>query len=347
MRFHSRLLPWLCGGVTLVACGAAGSSTSKDAPASGGDVIAIVDGQPVPRSAMDEAVSKATFQVRQQYYDLQKQILDTMIIDRLIEKAAKEKGQTKEAFIKAEVDDKVKPVTNEDVHILFEAQKAQMGGRTEEQMRPQIQQYLSQQRQTDQRGAFEAELKRKGKVVLKIEPPRQNVEIPKGWPAVGPENAPVTIVAFTDYQCPYCQRAQTTLDEIMSQYGSKLRVVPRDFPLDFHDRAMAAARAVHCAGDQKKHWDYHVDLLRHPSDLSEGDLQQRASTLGLDAATFKTCLASTKHDEKIRASQKAGESVEVRGTPSFFINGRFVNGALSKSAFAQIIDDELSRVASN
>ena len=88
-------------------------------------------------------------------------------------------------------------------------------------------------------------------------------------------------------------------------------------------------------------------LYNELSALSDADLQQRASTLGLDAATFKTCLASTKHDEKIRASQKAGESVEVRGTPAFFINGRFLNGAMSKSAFAQVIDDELSRVASN
>jgi protein-disulfide isomerase len=347
MRFNSRLLPWLCGGVLIAACGAAVSSTPKDAPTAGGDAIAVVDGQPVPRSAMDEAVAKASFQVRQQYYDLQKQILDQMIIDRLIEKEAKAKGVTKEALIKAEVDDKVKPVTKEDVHGLFESQKAQMGGRTEEQMQGQIEQYLNQQRQKDQHDSFEAELRRKGKVQVKIEPPRQNVEIPKGWPSVGPENAPVTIVEFTDYQCPYCQRAQNTLDEIMTQYGTKVRVIPRDFPLDFHNRAMFASRAVHCAGDQKKYWEYHVDLLRKPSDLSDTDLEQRASTLGLDAGAFKTCLASDKHDSTIRDSQHAGEKVEVRGTPSFFINGRFVNGALSKSTFAQIIDDELSRVAKN
>jgi protein-disulfide isomerase len=348
MRLQTRLLPWLSAGVVIAACGAA-NSASKNAPVSsgGGDVIAMVDGQPLPRSAMDEAIAKSSFQVRQQYYDLQRQILDQMIIDRLIEKEAKEKGKTKEALIKAEVDDKVKAVTDADIHTLYESQKAQMGGRTEEMMKPQIQQYLAGQRQQDQRAAFEAELRRKGKVQVKLDPPRQNVEVPEGWPSVGPENAPITIVEFTDYQCPYCQRAQNTLDEIMAQYGTKIRVIPRDFPLDFHNRAMAASRAVHCAGDQKKHWDYHVEMLRRPGDFSDTDLEQRASTLGLDAASFKTCLASTKHDEKIRASQKAGESVEVRGTPAFFINGRFVNGAPSKSVFAQIIDDELSRIASN
>jgi len=133
----------------------------------------------------------------------------------------------------------------------------------------------------------------------------------------------------------------------MTQYGTKIRVIPRDFPLEFHNRAMFASRAVHCAGDQKKYWDYHVDLLRRPSDLSDADLEHRASTLGLDAASFKTCLGSDKHDATIRDSQQAGEKVEVRGTPAFFINGRFVNGAMSKSAFAQIIDDELSRGANN
>jgi protein-disulfide isomerase len=347
MRFQTRLLPWLCGGVVIAACGAAGTSASKDASSSSGDVIAMVDGQPLTRTALDEAVAKAPFQTRQQYYDLQKQIIDQLIMDQLMEKEAKAKGVSKEALIKAEVDDKVKAVADADIHGFYESQKAQMGGRTEEMMKPQIQQYLASQRQQDQRAAFESELRHKGKVQIKLEPPRQNVEVPKGAPAVGPDSAPVTIVEFTDYQCPYCQRAQNTLDEIIAQYGTKIRVIPRDFPLEFHNRAMFAARAVHCAGDQKKFWEYHTDLLRRPSDLSDTDLEHRASTLGLDANSFKTCVASTKHDEAIKASQKAGESVEVRGTPAFFINGRFVNGAMSKSAFALIIDDELSRSSAN
>jgi protein-disulfide isomerase len=314
---------------------------------SDGSVLAIVDGQALSRTVVDEAVSKASFEVRQQYYDLQRQILDKVIIDRLVEKAAKESGKTKEALLKAEIDDKVKPVTSDDIHTLFEADKARMGGKTEDQVRGQIEQYLKGQRTQDQKDAFESELKRKAKVQVKLEPPRQTVEIPQGWPSVGPENAPVTIVEFTDYQCPYCQRAQNTLDEIMTQYGTKVRVVPRDFPLEFHNRALFASRAVHCAGDQKKFWDYHADLLRHPSDLSDSDLEQRASTLGLDAGIFKTCLSSEKHDATIHASQEAGMKVEVRGTPAFFINGRFVNGAMSKGAFVQIIDDELSRGVPN
>src|SRR5436309_2824945 len=166
-----------------------------------------------------------------------------------VDKEAKDRGKTKEELLKAEVDDKVKPVTNDDIHTLYEAQKAQMAGRTEEQMRPQIEGYLKAQRQKDQRDAFETGLKQKAKVHIKLEPPRQTVEIPKDWPSVGPANAPITIVEFTDYQCPYCQRAQMTIDEVLAQYGPKVRLIPRDFPLEFHNRALYASRAVHCAGD--------------------------------------------------------------------------------------------------
>jgi len=167
--------------------------------------------------------------------------------------------------------------------------------------------------------------------------------VPKDAPSVGPATAGVTIVEYTDYQCPYCARAQGTIDELLAQYGDKIRLVPRDFPLDFHNRALYASRAVHCATEQKKFWDYHSDLLRHPSDLSDDDLAHRAKGLGLDEGAFKTCLASDKFDAAIHASQDAGVRANVRGTPSFFINGRFVNGALGKAQFASMIEDELAR----
>jgi len=300
----------------------------------------------VRRSAVDEAVSKADFELRQKYYEIQRQIVDTLIMDEVYEKEAKARGTTREALIKAEVDDKVAPVTPDDVHALYEQQKGQMGGRSEDQIRPQIEAYLRTQRSTERRDAFETELRKKNKVEIKLDPPRQAVEIPADAPILGPETAPVTIVEYTDYQCPYCQKAQTTVDEVVSQFGAKVRLVARDYPLEFHSRALYASRASHCAGDQKKFWEYHQDLLRRPSDLQDNDLEHRASTLGLDESTFKTCLASDRHDKEIHSSQDSGNKVGVRGTPAFFVNGRFLNGAVPKQQFVQIIEDELTRAAS-
>lgn len=352
MRLDIRSLPLVLAVFFLPsACGSADRATSaapkpEGAGSKSPDVIAMVDGQPIKRAAFEDAVAKASFEVRQQYYDLQRQIVDQMILDSLLEKEAKARGITVASLRKAEVDDKVKAITPDDIHKFYEAQKAQMGGRPEEQMRGQIEAYLRGQRQNDAREAFESSLKRKANVQIQLDPPRQVLDFPKDAPSVGPATAPVTIVEYTDYQCPYCARAQATIDEILTQYGDKVRLVPRDFPLEFHSRALYASRAVHCATEQKKFWEYHTDLLRHPSDLSDADLERRASALGLDAGAFKTCVASDHNDAAIRASQDAGTKANVRGTPSFFINGRFLNGALAKSSFSQVIDDELSRVAS-
>src|SRR5207249_4059322 len=146
MRLHTQSLPFVVAAFLLpAACGSAGAKSSdaaKDSPKDSPDVIATVDGKPVRRAAFEEAVSKASFEVRQQYYDLQRQIVDQMILDSLTEKEAKSRGLTVEALRKAEIDDKIKPVTPEDIHTFYESKKSQMSGRTEDQMRPQLEGYL-------------------------------------------------------------------------------------------------------------------------------------------------------------------------------------------------------------
>jgi protein-disulfide isomerase len=190
------------------------------------------------------------------------------------------------------------------------------------------------------------ELRRKSKVAIKLEPPRVEVDVPAGAATLGSANAPVTIVEFTDYQCPFCQRAQATVDELMIEYGDKVRLVSRDYPLDFHARAKFASRAARCAGDQKKFWEYHQDLLRKPTDYSDEDLQKRAAALKMDVPAFKTCVASDRHDAAIKVDEEAGKRLGVSGTPAFFINGRMINGARPKAQFVSVIEEELTRVAS-
>ena len=159
---------------------------------------------------------------------------------------------------------------------------------------------------------------------------------------LGPAEAPVTIVEYTDYQCPFCVRAQTTVDEILERYAGKVRLVYRDLPLDFHPRAFEASRAARCAGDQQRFWEYHRGLLIEPGDFGDADLERRAADLGLDTATFGECLASERHSADIRASLEEASRLGVRSTPTFFINGRRIAGAQPLEKFVAIIEEELA-----
>jgi protein-disulfide isomerase len=169
------------------------------------------------------------------------------------------------------------------------------------------------------------------------------VAIPAGAPSLGPASAPVTIVEFSDYQCPYCRRAQNTVDELVAKYKDKVRLVHRDFPLDGHPRAFPAARAARCAGEQGRFWDYHRGLLVGTGDFSDQDFKSRAQALGLDGSKFDACLQSPRHDQEIRASVEDGTRIGVTGTPAFFINGRMLFGARPIEQFQEVIDSELSQ----
>jgi protein-disulfide isomerase len=347
MRLDSRSALWsavvLAAIIFVVGTAARSVSASKKDAGKPGAAMASVNGQPVDRAAFEAAIGKASFEVQQQYYDLQRQILDQMILDDLVAKEAKTRGVTPEALRKAEVDDKVKPVTAEELDVFYEMNKGQMGGRSKEEMKPRIEGYLASQRQGEAKQKFEDELRKKANVQVHLDPPRREVEIPADAPALGPANAPITMVEFTDYECPFCQRAQATVDEVMKEHGDKIRLVVRDYPLEFHSRALYASRASHCAGEQKAFWEYHHDLLRKPGNYSDEDLVRRATELKLDAAAFKACIASDKFDAQIRASQEAGSKMGVSGTPAFFLNGRMINGARPKSDFDAIIADEMTR----
>jgi len=163
---------------------------------------------------------------------------------------------------------------------------------------------------------------------------------------MGRADAPLTLVEFTDLQCPFCrQYATSTFDQIKKNWidTGKLRYISRDYPLDFHPQAMRAARAARCAGDQGKFWEYHRNLMLVAGDFSDDDLKKRASTLGLDGAKLGECLASGRFDAVVNESALAARSVGVNSTPTFFLHGRMLTGAVPAEELARVVDDELKR----
>ena len=326
------------------ACSRSGATVSAPPAASSGDarqVVAEVDGAPITRGDLDKKAAESLLSIRQQEYETLRRALDDMITDRLLEKEAASRKVTKEALLKSEIEDSVPMPDAARLDALYEQHKQQFGGRTREQMGPDIARAVRQQELSTRRAAFAAELRDRAKVRVALEPPRAQVAIPADAPTLGPASAPVTMVEFSDYQCPFCRRAQSTVDELVAKYKGKLRLVHRDFPLDGHPRALPAARAARCANEQDRFWEYHHGLLTGSGDFSDQDLKDRARSLGLDAAKFETCLQSPRHDAEIRASIEDGARVGVSGTPAFFINGRMLFGARPIEQFQEVIDAEL------
>jgi protein-disulfide isomerase len=343
-RFVSPPAAWTLGLVVLgcTAC-QAGPAARAAAPAVPATLVAQGEGVAITAADLDKAAAGKLSRLRQQEYELKKDVLDQMIGDALMAKEAKARGLSVDALVKAEVDAKVNSPAKEAVDTLYEQYKAQLRGQTREQAGPQIEKFMRERDTALRREAFRRELLDKAGVKIALEAPRTQVAVPANAPAMGPADAPITIVAFTDYQCPYCHRAQTTMDQILSKYEGKIRFVHRDFPLEGHPQAFPAARAAWCAGEQGKFWEYYKSLMSVSGDMAEADLQGRAEGLKLDSAAFKTCAASDRHDAAIREGADAGAQLGVTGTPGYFINGRMLTGAQPIEQFQQVIDAELSR----
>jgi protein-disulfide isomerase len=192
--------------------------------------------------------------------------------------------------------------------------------------------------------AFRRELVKKHGIKVLLEPPRYEASVPPDAPSLGAKDAPVTIVEFADYQCPFCHQAQLAVEDILKRYSGKVRFVHRDFPLDsIHPRAMPAARASRCAGEQGKFWEYHRGLLAAPGDFSDADLKRRAEALGLNLTSFSSCLVQPGGEKAVQASLEEGQKLGVSATPTFFVNGRRLVGAKSVPDFIDVIEDELAR----
>jgi protein-disulfide isomerase len=163
-------------------------------------------------------------------------------------------------------------------------------------------------------------------------------------PAQGSEDAAVTIIEFSDFQCPYCARFDTeTLPQILSNYGDRVRFVYRDFPLtSLHENALKAAEASECADDQGKYWEYHDLLFQNQSALDDASLKSYAASLGLDTAAFDQCLDSDAQMSEIQKDVQDGITAGVQGTPAFFVNGILIEGAQPYAVFQAAIEAALA-----
>ena len=306
--------------------------------------VATIGATPVTQDDLDRAVGAKLTRLLTDEYNIRKGVLEDLIATRLIEAEAARRHITVDELIKSEVDDKIVQPNVAEMEPLFEGVADRYAGMTKEQALADIAEAARRNRIYNRKGDFVDELRKAAGVHVYLQPPR--VEVKAEGPSRGATTAPVTIVEFSDFECPFCGRVVETVQKIEKHYGDKVRLVFRDYPLMIHRTAKRAAEASHCAEDQGKFWEMHDKLFSKGGPITDADIYRFASQIQLDHDKFDGCLTSGKYKEGWKPGQDEGARVGVQSTPTFFINGRLIVGAASYEMFAKIIDEELANAQS-
>ena len=275
-------------------------------------------------------------------YEARRAAIDDIVSIRLVENEAKAQKVEVAALLEREITAKVVAPTELDIAAWYKANPQRVQGAPIDQVREPIKNLLTQQRAEDARQAYLDTLRAKVSIAVSLDAPRVKVDT-AGRPTRGPAGAPIEIVEFSDFQCPFCLSAFPTVNQVLETYGDKIRFVYRHYPLPNHPNARPAAEASACAAQQNKFWEYHDRLFGTPGKLSPADLKQHAAALGLDTAAFNACVDDRTFQQDVEADIAAGNAVGVNGTPAFFINGRPLKGAQPFDVFKRVIDEELAK----
>jgi protein-disulfide isomerase len=310
------------------------------------DTVAEIDGERITLQDLKNAAGERLARLEEQAYLLKQQQLEQMVQERLLTREARRRNMSLEALVDAEITSQAAEVTPQEIHSVYESNKNQLQ-KPESEVEGQIRTLLRERKVAVRRQEFAKALQSKTNVAVYLAPPPPfRAEVGMEGPARGPAGAPVTIVEFEDFQCPFCKQAQATLDLVLATYRDKVRMVHRDFPLQpLHPASWKSHEAARCAEEQGKFWQYRDLLYRNKPAAGLEVLSNYASQLGLNVADFSKCLDSGKFKAAVQKDEDEGERLGVQGTPAFFINGRLFSGAQPASAFARIIDEELSKRA--
>jgi len=271
--------------------------------------------------------------------------LDTIVRTRLLDAETKKTGKTPEDLLVAELSGSVDP-SDIEIKAWFDDNQERLGGRSLDQVRSQIVDLLRKERRNEAEKKLEDRLRAEHRVTVAFEPYRLQFKN-DGAPTLGPKDAPVTLVEFSDFQCPYCRMTAPTLKQVAQKFGDKVQIVYRQYPIpSLHPFALKAAEASLCANDQGKFWDLHDAMFADQTKLGVSDLKQTARRLGLDGKKFDACLDSGRFVEQVQNDLREGNVVGVNGTPTMFINGTVVDGgSVGIGVLEALIKKELSRVA--
>lgn len=322
---------------------AATASTSGDLP----EVLASVDGQNITLADVRARVGNELDRAEVQYLQTRSTLIDNtlkaMLRERVIDAEAKKQGKSYEELVAAEAGIGINP-TDAEIAKWYQDNLNRTGGRPLEQIKDQIADLLRSERRNAAEAQLQSRLNKERKVAVNFQPYRLAFDNGNS-PSMGKEDAPVTLIEFSDFQCPFCNRFAPTLKQVNEKYGDKVRIVYRQYPIpSIHPFAFKASEASLCANEQGKFWELHDWMFANQSRLGVADLKQKAGEMGMDRKKFDTCLDTGRYVEQVQRDMADGVKVGITGTPAVFINGvELKGGAVPFETVAAAIDQELAR----
>ncbi|MCB9091030.1 MAG: DsbA family protein [Halobacteriovoraceae bacterium] len=332
--------------LALISCSESHSEPSyKFKKAPNDKIVAKVGSIEITMDEMMKGLETELYEQKMTIFNLKFNKIKEVLMDKFIEQDPKSKGMTKEQYLEKFVFSKVK-VTDKEINDFIKEQNVP-DTHVNAQFRAQLSDYLKRGKQ---REALEAWMgsKTSGDVEIYLEKPQRptfDVKIGNA-PSWGSKDAKVTLVEFSDFQCPHCAKAVETIQKLKKKYGEKkLQVVYKHFPLPSHADARSASLALMCVNEQnpKSFWKFHEHLFANQRWLANDKLKKYAKEFGVDSKKFDECLDTKKFNDYVEADVQQGISLGIRSTPTFFVNGKIVMGAQSEEVFSEVIDEELKK----
>ena len=328
-----------------IGLGVLGTMMSNKAGGGGDDAtVAEFNGRGIKASEAFANIKTRLFDLEDELYRTKEQAINDMLEQRILDAEAKKANMPVNALVEKETGGGVQAaVTDADVDAFLASKGLSL--KDPRIRKEDVKQFLAYRKQFEKRQEFVARLKKTAnlKVYLKEPSSPKLTASTEGYPSWGNVKAPVTIIEFSDFQCPFCSRAIPTLDKIKQVYGpDKVRLVFRDMPLPSHPKALPASIAAHCANEQGKFWEFHNKLFENQTKLDDTDIKSYAKALAMDEKRFAECFDGKKHTDVIEKSRKEAESLGIQATPSFVINGTLLQGAQPFDKFKEKIDRALA-----
>jgi protein-disulfide isomerase len=307
--------------------------------------LAVIDGQPITEDQLPASEQSQLLRMAQQVYSVKMRALHAVVDQKLVDAEAKRKGVTTDELFRTEVLAKVPDPTEDEIKAYYES-RPEMKSQPYDSVKDKIRDGMKGVEISKARTIFIQGLMQQamndGEMTLLIAPPSIQVSADSAR-LRGDANAPVTIVEFSDFSCPFCRKAESILPEVLAKYPGQVNLAYRDFPLaSLHPQAELAAEASRCAEEQGKYWEYHDLLFARPDPQTHDLLLDDARTLKLDDQKFDACLSSGRYKAQVQKDIEMGDRAGVVSTPGFFINGSFVSGAQPAATFEKVIDRKLA-----
>lgn len=335
--------------VVLFSIAACTNGTSKPSylfkPAVKEGLAAKVGSIEITNAEIADGIESDLFEAETKVFEIKFNRLKSLLLQKYMDKDPRKKGISNDEFLEKYISKDV-VISEKEIDAFIKDQNIP-AEHINPQVREKIKNYLEMERKKEAVDKWIAEQTKKDPVEVYIPKPRRPtfpVEVGTS-PATGAKDAKVTIVEFSDFQCPFCAKGADILKEIKKKYGNKVQIAFKNFPLPFHNHAEQAAVAGLCANEQggDYFWKMHDEMFASQDSLDAEGLKKTAKKIGLKADAFDKCLAENKYLAQVKADMEEGRKVKVKSTPTFFINGQLINGAQPMDVFAEIIDEELAR----